>query len=313
MDSSSGSTPDTKPGIGRALKRSGVKLYSKCSNHKHLHMILAQLKDVVGDSKTLSGSYAKSLKDLEKWASKEEYGALGDVFSGIAEIAALQLEVQREQIEMWSEFRKVFETILDNDRNVEERREKLGEIEAKEHKIKKELKKKSGSKKSSSSDITDLSEKLKVQEAETEIQKKSVSTLTKENEAIKLMLTKKGLVRLFEGLLESNEKSQIILASKKQLAHALPDVPDGAENLHELPYEGSVHTTRIVLDAKERMKNYRRCDSPPVYTSNPPPPPFNPYYGPPLDNRNSLLYPPLAGNQKEIKTLEGLCTLNSLS
>ncbi|CAB4054918.1 BRD7 [Lepeophtheirus salmonis] len=222
MDSSSGSTPDTKPGIGRALKRSG---------------------DVVGDSKTLSGSYAKSLKDLEKWASKEEYGALGDVFSGIAEIAALQLEVQREQIEMWSEFRKVFETILDNDRN--------------------ELKKKSGSKKSSSSDITDLSEKLKVQEAETEIQKKSVSTLTKENEAIKLMLTKKGF-----------------------------------ENLHELPYEGSVHTTRIVLDAKERMKNYRRCDSPPVYTSNPPPPPFNPYYGPPLDNRNSLLYPPLAGNQE---------------
>eukprot|EP00096_Caligus_rogercresseyi_P012317 TRINITY_DN5119_c0_g1_i1.p1 TRINITY_DN5119_c0_g1~~TRINITY_DN5119_c0_g1_i1.p1 ORF type:complete len:355 (+),score=110.15 TRINITY_DN5119_c0_g1_i1:96-1067(+) len=319
--SSSGSTPDSNPGLSRTLKRSGVKFYAKCSNHKHLHRVLSQIKDVVGDSKTLSSSYALTMKDMEKWASKEEYGAYGDVFTGIAEIASYQIEVQREQMEIWSEFRKVFESLLDSQRNVEDKREKIEELEGKETKLKKELKKRSGSKNFSSGDLNALTAKLQAQEEETKTAQSSVSTLARENESIKLLQTKNGLLKLFDGLLEANEKSAIILKAQKRLSEALPEVPDTAMNLNELPYEGSVHTTRIVLNAKEQIKNYRpgAVEAPPSYS---PHAPFNPYFPPNApgtsnDNNNSYansppggLYPPIAPNMESAFQKMGVSSYN---
>ncbi|QQP35174.1 Hypothetical protein FKW44_023327, partial [Caligus rogercresseyi] len=72
-----------------------------------------------------------------------------------------------EQMEIWSEFRKVFRVPLDSQRNVEDKREKIEELEGKETKLKKELKKRSGSKNFSSGDLNALTAKLQAQEEET--------------------------------------------------------------------------------------------------------------------------------------------------
>ncbi|EEC01508.1 hypothetical protein IscW_ISCW015663 [Ixodes scapularis] len=103
-----------------------------------------------------------------------------------------------------------------------------------------------------------------------------------ENEAVKLIRVKEGLLKLSEAYLELANKCAIIFESQRDIAAHIPDVHHMA--LHEMKYTGTGAMKQAVQKAKDRVDQYHLYQYrliPHCPSVEEPPPPYTPgYYDP---------------------------------
>lgn len=254
--------------------RSGVRLKSIGGGHADLNMVISELKDMRQAAKVFMAAQNSAAQDMVKWAAADENRAIQDIMSQLAELNTLWTDVQRDFIEQLKVFKHQFEMILEGERQVDQARTHLLSCEQKELKIRKELKR--AAKKATVDEINNLEIKLSQAERAKDLAQLEVVERVHENEAVKLIRIKEGLLKLSDAYVELANKSAIIFEAQREITHQLPDI-DGRD-LHEIKYTGTGVTKHTVIKARDKVQQYHRLSYKLVPTSNleDPPPPYSP-------------------------------------
>ncbi|XP_013396067.1 uncharacterized protein LOC106163101 [Lingula anatina] len=236
------------------IRRSGVKLLSLGGGHSELNLLISEMKDVRNSSKNFMNAQTTASQYLTKWAAREDNRAIQDVSSQMEELNMLWTEAQREFAEHLKEFKQMFDMILEGEKHVDMSKNNLGACELRETKIKKELKK--AAKKSTTEELRQLENKLMQAERAKNLAQLEVTDRLRENEAVKIIRYKEGMLRLSEAYVELGRKCAIIFEAQRDMAHQLPDVHD--REIEDIKYTGSGATRKFVMEAKEKVRQYRR-------------------------------------------------------
>ncbi|XP_021339794.1 uncharacterized protein LOC110441013, partial [Mizuhopecten yessoensis] len=136
-----------------------------------------------------------------------------DVTNQISELNTQWTDVQRDFIYHLKEYRQMFEMILEGEKHVAQAKQNLALCEQKELKIRKELRK--AAKRASASEISMLEGRLGQAERAREVAEVEVSERVRENEAVKLIRMKEGLLRVSEAYVELGSKCAMIFEAQR--------------------------------------------------------------------------------------------------
>ncbi|KAI8783689.1 arp2/3 complex-activating protein rickA isoform X2, partial [Biomphalaria glabrata] len=145
--------------------------------------------------------------------------------------------------------------------------------EQREMKVRKELKK--AFKKSSPAEIQALELRLSQAERAKDLAQIEVTDRIRENEAVKLIRLKEGLMKLSLAYSDFARKCSVVFDAQQEIVLQLPDVHD--QDLEDIKYTGSGVTRFKVQQAKEKVRNYRRHSRdhfPLQQKCSEPPPPY---------------------------------------
>lgn len=252
------------------------------SGHGSLQMVISQLGEVRSSFKAFSQAQATASEDLLSWSGgSHENRAIEETFAHLAELSLLWSEVQRDFADHLKEYRSQYELILEGEKHVTQAREMLAVREQREGKLRKELKK--ASKKAPAEEVRLLKEKLSQAERSRDLAHLEVVERVGENEAVKMIRVKEGLLKLGGAYCELAHKCLLIFSAHQNIASQLPDVQD--RDLQDIKYTGAGSAKKFVQDAKEQVRAYRRhsiSQKPPI-PEDPPPP-----YTPSVEHLNDL-------------------------
>uniref|UniRef100_A0A147BHM0 Putative myosin-i heavy chain-like protein n=1 Tax=Ixodes ricinus TaxID=34613 RepID=A0A147BHM0_IXORI len=264
----------------RAIRRSGARLKALNGGHADLNLVISELRDIRLAMKSFLTAQNSVSQDLVLWAQADENRVIQDVMSQLAELNTFWTDVQRDFVEHLKAFKHHFDLILEGEKQVDQARNALVLCEQKELKIKKELKK--ASKKATVEEISNLELKLAQAERAKDLAQYEAMEKVQENEAVKLIRVKEGLLKLSEAYLELANKCAIIFESQRDIAAHIPDVHHMA--LHEMKYTGTGAMKQAVQKAKDRVDQYHLYQYrliPHCPSVEEPPPPYTPgYYDP---------------------------------
>ncbi|XP_071438716.1 uncharacterized protein [Hetaerina americana] len=260
---------------GKTLRRSSVRLKAIGSGHTDLNMVISQLKDVRSSAKAFMMAQNTAVQDLLKWSSNCENRAFQDVFIQLNELNTLWAEAQRDFTDHLKEFSSQFELILEGEKHVDQARNRLNSCEQVETKLRKELKK--AAKKSQSEEVRQLEMRLAQAERSRDLAQLEVVDRIQENESVKMIRVKEGLLKLSESYVELAHKCNVIYDAQKDIAHEIPDVH--GKDIHEVKYTGTQATRQAVSRVKDLLRQYRRSSYNMIPSSTlhgEPPPPYYP-------------------------------------
>lgn len=175
---------------------------------------------------------ATSWEDMAKWATKEKNVALQETFHILVDVFYLWSEVQLEFLAGLKKFKLQFERILESELLLDKSKAYLSSCEQKDHKIRKELKK--ATTKGNIEDAKQLTERQVESQALVKIAQTEVNSKALENEQVKLMLVKGGLLNISSSFLDMAGKANILFHAHKEVSQCLPDVHD--RNIEEIRY-----------------------------------------------------------------------------
>ncbi|XP_042235759.1 myosin tail region-interacting protein MTI1-like [Homarus americanus] len=258
----------------KAIRRSGVRLRSMSSGHGSLQMVISQLGEVRTSFKAFALAQATASEDLLSWSGgSHENRAIEETFTHLAELSLLWSEVQRDFADHLKEYRTQYELILEGEKHITQAREMLSVREQREGKLRKDLKK--ACKKAPPEEIHLLREKLSQAERSRDLAHLEVVERVGENEAVKMIRVKEGLLKLGGAYCELAHKCMMIFSAHQNIASQLPDVHD--RDLHDIKYTGAGSAKKFVQDAKEQVRSYRRNSiSQKLPLPEDPPPPYTP-------------------------------------
>ena len=177
--------------------------------------------------------------------------------SQIAELLKLWSEVQREFGESFKDLRKHFEMIVEGERRHETARAALDASDAKLGKTRKEMKKATKAK-MPDGDLREIEKRLDLLERDREKHQIDVFDAVRENEIVKMIRIKDGLLKTAQSYIDMVRKGDVLFSAAKFIAQQIPDVGD--REIHEIKYTGSGATMQAVIDAKQRISHYSRDD-----------------------------------------------------
>ncbi|XP_076056446.1 uncharacterized protein LOC143034372 isoform X2 [Oratosquilla oratoria] len=249
--------------------------------HGELCMIISQLGEARNTLKSFIQAQAEVAEDLLKWASGQENRAIQETFAHLAELSYVWTEVQRDFSDQLKEFNSQFELILEGEKHVSQARENFTLKGQKEAKLRNKLKK--AGKKVPPEEIKSMEEKLSQAERARDLAHLEVVDRVRENEAVKMIRLKEGLVKLGGSYCELAQKCLVIFTAYRGVAFEIPDVHD--KDIQDIRYTGGGTSKLHVQRAKDQVRAYRRCSlsaTPPVQEELPPP------YTPSVDNFDKL-------------------------
>ncbi|XP_068250128.1 uncharacterized protein, partial [Palaemon carinicauda] len=256
----------------KAIRRSGVRLKSISSGHGDLQMIISQLGEVRTSFKVFAHAQAQTSEDILKWACSHENRAIGETFGYLAELALIWTEVQREFADQLKEYKSMYELILEGEKHVTQARETLVAREQRETKLRKEYTK--VSKKAPVEEVRLLKERLNQAERARDLAHLELVERVGENEAVKMIRIKEGLLNLGAAYQELAQKSLIIFTAHHNITSELPEVRD--KDLHDVKYTGSQVARRYVEETKEKIRSFCPDISKKHPLPDDPPPPYTP-------------------------------------
>ncbi|XP_064477606.1 uncharacterized protein LOC135391308 [Ornithodoros turicata] len=268
----------------RVIRRSGARLKALNGGHADLNLVISELRDVRTAMKSFLTAQNSVSQDLVIWAQADENRVIQDVMCQLAELNTFWTDIQKDFLEQLKAFKHQFDLILEGEKHVDQARNQLAICEQKELKIKKELKK--ASKKATVEEINNLEMRLAQAERAKDLAQYETIEKVQENEAVKLIRLKGGLLKLSEAYLELANKCAIIFESQRDIAMYIPDVHD--RSLHEIKYTGSGATKQAVQRAKDRVQQYHAYQYrliPHCPSVEEPPPPYTPGYYDPTTGR----------------------------
>ena len=147
--------------------------------------------------------------------------------------------------------------IVEGERRHETARAALDASDAKLGKTRKEMKKATKAK-MPDGDIREIEKRLDSLEREREKHQMDVFDTVRENEIVKMIRIKDGLLKTAQSYIDMVRKGDVLFSAAKFIAQQIPDVGD--REIHEIKYTGSGATMQAVIDAKQRMSHYSRED-----------------------------------------------------
>ncbi|XP_066995449.1 uncharacterized protein [Anabrus simplex] len=234
--------------------RSSVRLKSIGSGHRELNMVISQLQDTRASAKNFMLAQNTAARDLVKWSMNNENQVIQTTFTQLAELNVLWTEVQKEFTEHLKEFIHQFEMILEGEQHVDQARSIASSCEQRESKVRRELSK--ASRKSNAEEIAQLETKLAQAERSRTLAQCDVVERVQENEAVKIIRVKEGLLKLSESYLELAHKCHVIFEAHRDIANEIPNVQN--RDIHEIQYSGSAMAEETVRRTKERLRQYHR-------------------------------------------------------
>lgn len=229
-----------------ALRRSGVRLRSLGRGHAPLNLLISEQSNTRQKYKDLIAAQISMSQTLERWSQEEENPALQDVLHHVCELNLLWAEAQRDFVVSLKEYKKIYERIREMEKKLDTARKQLSHLEDKEKKLQKDLVK--GPKEPA---ITQ--EKLRQTSDSKTLAQAEVSGLERENEAVKLMTVRGGLLDLSQAWVAMGSKCNIIADSQKELALLIPDV--GSARVQEIPtYSGTRESSRVVYSTRSKLE-----------------------------------------------------------
>ncbi|XP_076355180.1 uncharacterized protein LOC143249353 isoform X4 [Tachypleus tridentatus] len=280
----------------KAIRRSGVRLKSLGGGHSELNMVISEMKDVRQAAKVFMTAQNSAAQDMTSWAAGNENRAIQDIMSQLAELNTLWTDVQKEFAEHLKKFKHQFEMILEGEKQVDHARTHL---------------------KTTVEEINNLEIKLSQAERAKDLAQLEVVERVHENEAVKLIRLKEGLIKVSDAYLEMANKCAIIFSAQKEISHYVPDVH--GRDLHEVKYTGSGATKLAVIKAREkvlqyRQQNYRLLPCNPAIED--PPPPYTPgFYDPTTGkfyNEEETLANNRLGNQSTVQRQRAVPSVTQL-
>ncbi|KAK6183969.1 hypothetical protein SNE40_002287 [Patella caerulea] len=254
----------------KAVRRSSARLLSFGAGHSDLNVLISELKDMRNSQKAYANAQTSACQDFLKWSTNAENRALQDVANQLSELNTLWTEVQREFTDQLKEYRQTWEKVLEGEKHVNQSKNNLAACDQRENKIKRELKK--AYKKAPRSELEALEAKLSQAEQAKDFAQLEVDERMRENEAIKLIRIKEGLLKLSNSYIDFAHNTAVVFESQRNIALQLPDVHD--QELEDIKYTGSGATKHYVMKAKDEIKkNKERAARSPYYE---PPPPYSP-------------------------------------
>jgi len=274
----------------KVLRRSSVRLRSAGSGHTDLQLVISEIKEMRIAARWFQSSQTSAVDDLLKWALRGENRAIKDTVAQLVELNMIWSDVQRDFSDQLKEYRQQFELMLEGENQVDRCKQKLVTLEAKESKIRKDVKR--SLKKGNEPEVEELQLQLKQASDATKLAQEEVTEIFKENEAVKLIRLKQNLLKMSESYVELAHKCIHIFEAQSDVAHALPDAP--STNIHDIKYTGAVAVRNAVHDAKDKVQRYRRHSLSHTVSSesnheSAQPPPYNPHY--PREARRSSTGP----------------------
>lgn len=253
-------------------------------------------------------SQQQALQDMTSWACTDENRALQELFVYLSDLNSLWSEVQTQFIAQINEFKHQFEMILEGAKAIDAARNKFAQCENNEHKARKELKK--VQKRRTTEQVQAVEAKVIECERQRELAQNEVCEKIRENEVVKLIRVKEGLLKLSEAYLTLAHKCTYVFEAQRDIARGLPDVED--KEIHEIRFDGISGAKEALERAKSLVKEYRGSSRQPISpsssrhsTTDPPPPyspgpyysntPFNPYYC----NANAINQPNTSQSRNE--------------
>ncbi|XP_064601843.1 uncharacterized protein LOC135467871 [Liolophura sinensis] len=264
----------------RAVRRSSVRLMTLGGGHSDLSVLISEVRDMRNTAKAFMTAQNSAAQYMLKWAENEENRAVQDVVAQLAELNLVWTEVQKDLCEHLKEFRQMFEMILDGDKHVSQAKHNLTTCDMKETKIRKELKK--AAKRATPQEIQILEHRLSQAERAKDIAQLEVADRVRNNEAIKLVRLKEGMLQFSEAYIDYGRKCSMLFEAQRDIAYQIPDVH--GRDYEDIKYTGSGATKFYVQKAKENMRQYRRQSQPTNSTQtsqqpdphDDPPPPYTP-------------------------------------
>ncbi|XP_060064503.1 uncharacterized protein LOC132544869 [Ylistrum balloti] len=238
----------------RAIRRSSAKLMSFGTGNADLSVLMSEVKDIRSSAKSFMAAQNLASNDMLRWAANEENRAIQDVVNQAAELSTQWTDVQRDFIYHLKEYRQMFEMIMEGEKHVSQAKQNLALCEQKEVKIRKELKK--AARRASAPEISMLEGRLSQAERAREVAEVEVSERIRENEAVKMIRMKEGLLRMSEAYMELGNKCAMIFEAQRDVAFQLPDVH--GKELEQVKYSGAAASQLYVKQAKENVKKYKR-------------------------------------------------------
>ena len=147
--------------------------------------------------------------------------------------------------------------IVEGERRHETARAALDASDAKLGKTRKEMKKATKAK-MPDGDIREIEKRLDSLEREREKHQMDVFDTVRENEIVKMIRIKDGLLKTAQSYIDMVRKGDVLFSAAKFIAQQIPDVGD--REIHEIKYTGSGATMQAVIDAKQRISHYSRDD-----------------------------------------------------
>uniref|UniRef100_A0A1B6MGD4 Uncharacterized protein n=1 Tax=Graphocephala atropunctata TaxID=36148 RepID=A0A1B6MGD4_9HEMI len=288
----------------KALRRSSIRLKSFSCGHSELNLIVLDMKEVRSAAKQFTDAQETVWKDLSKWASKERNEAIRESFSYLIELSRLWTDVQNEFIDQLNKFRYAFEIILEGEMGIDRLREQLGACEAKESKLKKDLQK--AVKKNHTGEVRQIEQKIVDTKSTIKTTQIEISERTHENEGVKVIKLKEGLLKLSDTYIDLAHKSSMIFEGKRNIAEGLPDL-EQTRGMQDVRYRGPQFAKQTLARVKESVKTYKsvphfRPEAPSASHSDCPPP-YTSYSSSP-----GPVYPPSYQNTQGCVTYPNGCT-----
>lgn len=238
----------------KAVRRSGIRLMSLTGGHAELNMVLSELKDVRNAARALAAAQNSAAQYMIKWSCGEENRAIQDVVGQMVELNLLYTEVQAEFADHLKAYRQMFEFIHEGERHVDQAKAHLNVCDQRESKVKKELKK--AAKKATNEELNHLEKKLSQAERARDLAQLELADRVRDNEAVKLIRFKDGLLKLSNAYVELGKKCAIIHEAQRDIALLLPDVHE--KDIEDIKYTGSGATKQYVVKAKEKIRLHNR-------------------------------------------------------
>ncbi|KAL4225376.1 hypothetical protein ACF0H5_016065 [Mactra antiquata] len=251
----------------RAIRRSGVKLMSLGGGHSDLNVLVCDIKDIKNCAKAFMNAQHTAAQDMMRWASHEENRAVKDVVSNIADIFLIWTEVQNTFLSHLKEYRQLFEMILEGEKQVTQAKANLDYCVEKEAKCKKEMKK--VGKRASPGEMRILQSRIDQSEQAKDLAQVELSDRVRENEAIKLIRMKEGLLKMSGAYIAMACQCNTLFTAQRNIALQLPDVH--GRDLESVKYTGAETTKFIVEKARNKVDSFTSSD-----VSSDPPPPYTP-------------------------------------
>ncbi|ESO95477.1 hypothetical protein LOTGIDRAFT_160630 [Lottia gigantea] len=168
------------------------------------------------------------------------------------------------------DYRQTWERVLEGEKHVLQSKNHLLACDQRENKLKRELKK--AYKKAPRAELEALESKLAQAERAKDVAQLEVNERTRENEAVKLIRIKEGLLKFSNSYIDFAHNTAVVFESQRNIALQLPDVHD--QELEDIKYTGSGATKHYVMKAKEEIKKNKERAAQSPYCE--PPPPYSP-------------------------------------
>ncbi|KAK9497217.1 hypothetical protein O3M35_004575 [Rhynocoris fuscipes] len=261
----------------KALRRSGIRLRSVKSGHLALKLIISDWKESKNAYKSFISNQETAWSDIVKWAASEHNRGLREVLDHVVQLQALWTDVQTQFLTALKKIHHQFEAILESEMQLDKSRALLNTYEQKEMKLSKEFRK--ASSKSSVDDLKQIEEKLAEVKVSIQSAQMEVASNTTENESVKMLLMKEGLLNLSNQFIELADKTAIIFKAQRVVAGTLPDAQT---NVQDIKFNGADTCTKVVAQAKKDLNVYKSISA--CQANVPPAPP--PYF-PPSPNHDA--------------------------